>query len=132
LAAGERQLAPEATARILAAYGIAHAPVFPAIDADAAVRAAQSLLDAGHAVAVKIDSPDIPHKAAVNGVRLNLASAQAVHDAATDVIREVRERRPDARLRGVVVQPMERRPDSRELIAAIADDPVFGPVIVFG
>src|SRR5690606_33130300 len=81
LAAGERQLAPEATARILAAYGIAHAPVFPAVDADAAVHIAQPRLDAGHTLAVKIDSPDIPHKDAVNGVRLNLASAQAVHDA---------------------------------------------------
>lgn len=129
---GERQLAPEAVARILNAYGIAHAAAIPAADADAAVRAAQPLLDAGQAVVVKIDSPDIAHKAAVNGVRLDLASIPAVHDAASDILQQARALRPDARIRGVIVQPMVHRADSRELIAAIADDPLFGPVVVFG
>jgi acetyltransferase len=40
--------------------------------------------------------------------------------------------RPEARISGVIVQPMVRRPRARELIAGIADDPTFGPVIVFG
>ncbi|KAF1712257.1 GNAT family N-acetyltransferase [Pseudoxanthomonas kalamensis DSM 18571] len=139
LAAGERQLAPEHTAAVLAAYGIALAPLTPvaaAHDDDAtalsAAVAAAPMLAAGHTMAVKIDSPDIAYKSAVNGVRLNLASAQAVHDAARDVLQQVRERRPDARIRGLVVQPMLLRPESRELIAGIADDPVFGPAIVFG
>ena len=132
LAAGEVQLDPQATARILDAYGIALAPPLAAADPDAAVRAAGPLLAAGGAVAVKIDSPDIAHKAAVDGVRLNLAGAQAVRDAAADVLRIARARRPDARIRGVTVQPMVHRPDARELIAAIGDDPVFGPVVVFG
>ncbi|MFM2442914.1 MAG: hypothetical protein RJB09_100, partial [Pseudomonadota bacterium] len=39
---------------------------------------------------------------------------------------------PDARLTGVTVHPMVKRPHARELIAGIADDPTFGPVIVFG
>src|SRR5690606_21027870 len=43
LDAGERQLAPDAVARILSAYGIAHAPVALAADADAAVDAARPL-----------------------------------------------------------------------------------------
>ena len=132
LARGERQLAPEAVARILDAYGIAHAPAVLAADADAAVSAARRWLDEGHAVVVKIDSSDIAHKAAVNGVRLDLASAVAVHAAATDVLRQAAALRPDARVRGVIVQPMVRRAESRELIAAIADDPLFGPVIAFG
>ena len=37
-----------------------------------------------------------------------------------------------ARSTGVTVQPMVRRPKARELIAGIADDPTFGPVMVFG
>src|SRR5262245_64382282 len=31
-----------------------------------------------------------------------------------------------------MVSPMILRPDARELIAGIADDPTFGPVVVFG
>jgi len=129
---GDVQLDPQATARILAAYGLPYQAPLPAADADAAVEVALPLLAAGHAVAVKIDSPDIAHKTVVDGVRLNRGSAQSVHDAAIDVLRLARERRPDAHIRGVTVQAMVDRPQARELIAAIADDPVFGPVIVFG
>ena len=132
IAAGATQLDPQTTARVLEAYGIPLAPPLAARDPDAAVALAAPTLDAGQTVAVKIDSPDIAHKTAVDGVRLNLASLQAVRDAAGEVLRIARERRPDARLRGVTVQPMVHRPDARELIAAIADDPVFGPVVVFG
>lgn len=132
IARGEVQLDPQATARILGAYGLACQPPLAAPDADAAVRAAEPLLAAGRTVAVKLDSPDVAHKTVVDGVRLNLASTQAVRDAADDVLRLARERRPDACVRGVTVQAMAARPDARELIAAIADDPVFGPVVVFG
>src|SRR3546814_4116477 len=41
--------------------------------------------------------------------------------------RRARERRPDARIDGVLVQPMARRSKAREVIAGIADDPTFGP-----
>ena len=40
--------------------------------------------------------------------------------------------RPDARITGVTLHPMVVRPKARELIAGIADDPTFGPIIVFG
>jgi acetyltransferase len=40
--------------------------------------------------------------------------------------------RPDARFEGFVVQAMARRPEAQELIAGVATDAVFGPVIVFG
>lgn len=132
VARGEVQLDPQLTARILAAYGLAYEPPLAAAGPDAAVDAATPLLEAGRLVAVKIDSPDVAHKSAIDGVRLNLASARAVRDATADVLRLARERRPDARIRGVTVQAMVDRPHARELIAAIADDPVFGPVIVFG
>lgn len=132
IADGATQLDPQMTAKILDAYGIPLAHPLAAADPEAAAELAAPLLAEGRAVALKIDSPDIAHKTAVDGVRLNLASAQAVRDAAADVLRLARERRPDARLRGVTVQPMVHRPDAREVIAAIADDPVFGPVIVFG
>ncbi|MCD9030052.1 bifunctional acetate--CoA ligase family protein/GNAT family N-acetyltransferase [Luteimonas sp. BDR2-5] len=132
LARGEEWLDPVATAALFAAYGIPLAPSWQVADADAAVQAAAPLLARGEAVAVKISSPDIPHKSDVDGVRLNLASPQAVHEAAGRILERAREARPDARIDGLTVHPMIVRPKARELIAGIADDPTFGPVIVFG
>src|SRR5690606_31853388 len=106
LARGEIQLDPQTTAGILAAYGLAYEAPLHAADPDAAVAAAAPLLARGRKVAVKVDSPDIPHKTVVDGVRLNRGSARAVRDAATDVLRLAGERRPDARIRGVTVQAM--------------------------
>jgi acetyltransferase len=41
-------------------------------------------------------------------------------------------RQPAARLNGFLVQPMVRRPRALELIVGLLDDPVFGPVVMFG
>src|SRR5690606_39992120 len=57
---------PQATARILTTYGLAYEAPLAASDPDAAVETAMPLLAAGRAVAVKIDSPDIPHKTVVD------------------------------------------------------------------
>ena len=132
LDAGQTWLDPLATTQLLAAYGIPMAPLWRADDADDAARIAAPLLAEGATVAVKILSPDIPHKSDVDGVRLNLANANAVREAAAGILQRARERRPEARIEGVLVQPTVLRPKARELIAGIADDPVFGPVIAFG
>ena len=132
LDAGQTWLDPLATTQLLAAYGIPMAPLWRADDDDDAARIAAPLLAEGATVAVKILSPDIPHKSDVDGVRLNLANANAVREAAAGILQRARERRPEARIEGVLVQPTVLRPKARELIAGIADDPVFGPVIAFG
>ena len=132
LASGTRMLDPVASVRLLRAYGIAVADVSRARDTEAAVEAARAMFARGSTVAVKIDAPDIPHKSDVDGVRLNLASADAVRAAADDILTRARRLRPQARIDGVTVHAMVLRPKARELIAGIADDPTFGPVIVFG
>ena len=132
LAAGQTWLDPLATAQVLGAYGIPAAPVWRAADADEAARLAAPLLAQGQTVAVKILSPDIAHKSDIDGVRLNLVSESAVREAAEGILQRARLARPQARIDGVVVQPTLLRAKSRELIAGIADDAVFGPVIVFG
>lgn len=132
LAQGRRWLDPIATHALLAAYGIPTVPVRFAHDGTEAAQAAAPLLATGAAVAVKVLSPDIIHKSDVDGVRLNLASAQAVRAAADDILARARQARPQASIDGVIVQASLQRPKARELIAGIADDPVFGPVIVFG
>jgi acetyltransferase len=40
--------------------------------------------------------------------------------------------RPDARFDGFTVSRMTRRPDAYELILGAAEDPLFGPVLMFG
>ncbi len=132
LAAGREWLEPEAVARLLGAYGIDLVPALRAPDPEAAARVAQPLLDAGATVAVKVLSPDIAHKSDIDGVRLGLGSAAAVREAAAGVLQRARARCPGARIDGVLVQPTVRRPKAREVIAGIADDPTFGPVLVFG
>ena len=132
LQAGNTWLDPLEIAQLLTAYAIPVAPVTLARDASEAVAAAGPWLAKGQSVVVKILSPDIVHKSDIGGVRLGLGSAQAVADAATDILARARAAKPDARITGVTVHPMISRPRARELIAGIADDPTFGPVVVFG
>ena len=129
---GRRWLDPLEVNGILSAYGIPAVPLVVAA-APTDVREAATTFLTGHAaVAVKILSRDIVHKSDVSGVRLNLTSAEAAEAAAQDICERVRAQRPTARIDGLIVQPMISRPHARELIAGIADDPTFGPVIVFG
>jgi len=129
---GRDWLDPVEIARLFTAYALPITPAILAPDADAAVAAAAPFLKAGQSVVLKIQSPDIIHKSEVSGVRLNLTDAGAVREAARDILTRAKALRPDARIAGVTVFPMIARPGARELIAGIADDPTFGPVIVFG
>jgi acetyltransferase len=119
-------------AELLQYYGIPILPMVLASTAEAAAEAASPMLARGEAVVVKIHSRDIVHKSDVDGVRLNLTSGAAVRDAAAQILERARSAVPQARISGVILQPMIVRPKARELIAGIADDPTFGPVIVFG
>ena len=125
-------LDPIEITRVLSAYGIAITPATLARDAEEAVAVAKPYLAEGTPVVLKIQSPDIVHKSEVGGVRLNLGNERAVREAAADILRRAREAKPQARIGGVAVFPMIVRPKARELIVGIADDPTFGPVIVFG
>jgi acetyltransferase len=129
---GSTWLDPIESARLLAAYSIPIAPAQLARDADEAAAAARPFLAQGSGVVAKILSPDIVHKSEVGGVKLNLISERAVRDAVAGIFARARAVRPDAHITGVTIHPMVVRPKARELIAGIADDPTFGPVIVFG
>jgi acetyltransferase len=83
-------------------------------------------------VVLKVHSPDITHKTDVGGVRLNLMDEAMTGFAFNQIVSSVASLAPDARIEGVVVQPMLRHPHQREVLAGVATDPVFGPVISFG
>lgn len=132
LAASRSWLDPMEVAKLLGAYSIPIAPTVPALTPEEAAHAAVHFLNNNQLVALKIQSPDIVHKSEVGGVRLNLASTAAVQQAAAEMLTTVQAAKPSARIAGFTVHPMINRPMARELIAGLADDPTFGPVVVFG
>ena len=132
VAAGRRWLGPIEVKRLFEAYQIEMVPTFAAADAEEAVAQASPFLAQGMTVVLKILSREITHKSDVGGVVLNLTNAEAVRAATADILARARALRPDAHLSGVIVQPMVLRSKARELILGIADDPTFGPVIMFG
>ena len=128
--AAERDLLSEPQAKaVLSAYGL---PVVETRIARSPEHAATLARELGFPVALKVLSPDISHKSDVGGVVLDLADEAAVVSAADAMGRRVSELLPDARLAGFSVQRMARRPGAFELIVGARDDPVFGPVILFG
>lgn len=127
-----RRLGPEAAARLLDAYDIPVAPARLANGPEEAAELARLLIARAGACVVKIASPDVSDRAAVGGIVLDLRTPDAVAEAARLILQRVAAARPSARIEGVTVHPLIRRPDARELYAGLADDPVFGPVIVFG
>lgn len=132
LAEGRTWLDPLELADVFKAYAIPTVPAVLARTPEEAEAAAAPFLADGHGVVVKILSRDIIHKSDVGGVRLNLTSAQAVRRASAEIFTRAKAARPDAHIDGVTVHPMIVRVKARELIAGLADDPTFGPVIVFG
>jgi len=129
VAEGRTLLSEFETKQLLAVFRIPVPGQFIATSEAEALRAAESL---GYPVVLKIHSPDISHKSDVGGVRLDLKNAGMVASAYRDMLTRVKELKPDARIEGVVVQPMLRYADSREVLVGITTDPVFGPVVVFG
>jgi acetyltransferase len=132
LSDGRTWLGALEVAELFAAYAIPIVPTTLARTPEEAISQAGPFLAKGDAVAVKIASPDIVHKSDVGGVKLNLTGTQAVRNAMDEIIAKARAAMPAARIAGVTVQPMIVRPKARELIAGIADDPTFGPVVAFG
>ncbi|HVI27413.1 bifunctional acetate--CoA ligase family protein/GNAT family N-acetyltransferase [Hansschlegelia sp.] len=125
-------LDPIEAAEVLSAFGVPVAAGVAAADAEGAAEAAAGLLRTCEAVTLKIRSRAIQHKSDVGGVRLDLRSDAAVREAAVEMLERVRRLRPDANDLGLLVQPMIKRPNARELIVGLTDDATFGPIVLFG
>ena len=100
-----------------------------AYSANEALVVAESI---GFPVAMKILSTDISHKSEVGGIRLNINSAREVRAVYREIIEQVSRERPEAKISGVTLEKMYRRPNGRELMIGIVRDSVFGPVISVG
>ncbi|WP_312386318.1 bifunctional acetate--CoA ligase family protein/GNAT family N-acetyltransferase [Atlantibacter hermannii] len=114
---------------ILQAYGLQTLPTWIASDSAEAVHIAKQI---GYPVALKLRSPDIPHKSEVQGVMLYLRTANEVQQAADAILDRVKMTWPQARIHGLLVQSMANRAGAQELRVVVEHDPVFGPLIILG
>ncbi len=114
---------------LLAAF---HIPVTRTILARSANEAMLIASQLGYPVALKIDSPDIPHKSDVQGVALNVLNAVGVRDTYNDMVQTVARLQPEARINGVTIQNMSGQKRGREVYIGLVTDDPFGPVIAFG
>jgi acyl-CoA synthetase (NDP forming) len=113
--------------RVLASYGIAVPREILARDPAAAAAASRRI---GGSVAIKIVSPDIPHKTEAGGVRLGLSTPEDVRGAAEDIRASALRYAPRARIDGFSVQQMT--PPGVEIVLGVKNDRQFGPLIAAG
>jgi len=121
-------LSEAAAKQMLKGAGIAVPEGVLARTAGEAVQAATRL---GFPVVMKVASEQILHKTEVNGVRLNVGSAQQVESTFVDLVDKVGNLRPDARIDGVLVEKMFDA-GGREMLVGIHTDEVFGRVMTVG
>jgi acetyltransferase len=129
IAEGRVWLNPAESHQVLQAYRVPTTDLRVAATPQDAAQAATAI---GFPVALKVLSSTIVHKSDVGGVKLHLQNAQAVEQAAQDILRQVAIKAPNASVEGFLVQPMATRPGAHELIVGISEDELFGPVILFG
>ena len=125
--AGREQLHQSEALELCAAYGIPAVQSGTARSSDDAAALSAAL---GFPVAMKVISPDIVHKSDVGGVALGIADAREARVAYEAMMDDVRRQAPNARIDGVLVQPMVR--GGLETIVGVSRDRVFGPLVMFG
>ena len=112
---------------LLACYGLPVTKEFLVRDAQQALQTAKAL---GNPVALKIQSPDIPHKTEAKAIRLDVAGDAEGRRAFDEVMAAARAYKPEARIEGVLVQEMLG--EGHEVLVGVSQDPTFGPVLTVG
>ena len=126
--------------QLVSAWDIPITREFLTTSADQAVTAAG---DIGYPVALKVDSPEIPHKTEAGVIRLGLdneAEVRAAYDQlmstvaqlplAEQISPEPKRGAPSTAVNGVLVQEMVL--NAVEVIIGVTYDPQLGPVLLFG
>jgi acetate---CoA ligase (ADP-forming) len=121
-AEGHGWLSPSDCERLLTAASVPVLKSRIAVTADQAVAAAREV---GFPAVLKAVGPDILHKTDIGGVRLGLASGQAVRDAFAALSALLKDR-----LESVLVQPMVS--GGVEMVVGGLNDPAFGPMVMCG
>jgi len=85
---------------------------------------------AGFPLVMKVQSPDIPHKSEVGGVRVNITTKGEVFLAYEALLSNARKARPEAAIQGVLIGPMAKK--GVEIIIGTLCDATFGPMVMVG
>jgi 4-hydroxybutyryl-CoA synthetase (ADP-forming) len=124
---GRKNLVEEEGYQVLGAYGFTTPKTVLTNSADQAVHAS---IDVGYPVVMKIASPDIIHKSDAGGVKVGLANEEQVRTAFNGILQNAKTYKADANIKGVLVQEMVR--SGKETILGAKQDPIFGPLVMFG
>ncbi len=114
------------TNELLQTYGIGLAPAVLARSVGEAVAAAERL---GYPCVLKVASADIPHKTELGALRIGLRDRDEVQSAYEEMLAAVQEKKPDARIEGVLVQKQIK---GVECLLGISRDEQIGPTLVMG
>lgn len=128
--AGSSDARPRSERQVLDYLHSRGVPVVPAKVVNTAANAVLHAKTLESAVALKIVSPDIPHKTEIGGVMLDVTGDDNVAAAYENILASARRAAPDARIDGVSVGPM--REAGVELFVGTMRDPQWGPVITVG
>ena len=126
LPAGPSSLGERAAKAALRAYGI---PAVNEMLLSPSELSALNGITLNFPVAVKISSPDLPHKTEAGAVRLNVRDVSELKQVARELVESAKTYRADARIEGVLVQEMA---SGLEVIVGAVNDPYFGPTVAFG
>jgi len=118
---------PAGVGSLLASYGMR---LIDTMVAGTAAEAAAAASKMGFPVAVKLDSATITHKSDVGGVVLGLNSGNEVERAFDNIEARLGKEGRLKEMRGVIVQKMVS--EGLEAIVGVTQDPVFGPLMMFG
>jgi len=128
LAIKEKRNLTEAEAyELLSKYGIPVPKYSVASSEEEALKIAKRL---GFPLVMKIVSPDIIHKTDIGGITLNIMDTQQVRESYKDIICNVKENKPEARINGMLLY--KQAPKGVEVIVGMIRDPQFGPTVMFG
>lgn len=114
------------TRRLLSLYGVESPEEALVQNRDEAVAAARRI---GFPVALKLQSPLLPHRAEAGALALGLVDEEAVARSFAQLI-SAHEQKGGASFEGVLVQAMVE--PEHEIFVGMVRDPAFGPVIACG
>jgi acyl-CoA synthetase (NDP forming) len=89
-----------------------------------------AIVSVGFPLVMKVQSPDIPHKSEVGGVRVNIGTKGEAFTAYRDLLDSAQRHRPNAAIQGVLVGPMARK--GVEIIIGTLQDATFGTMVMVG